>query len=117
MPFVLSCGYSRDAMNQSKATKGGSGTPVTGPAQQSFAEPSAPRPAASEPQNTLPSVPDHELLFRIGGGSYGDVWLAKNAVEPFAPSKSIIPQASTATNISNASFADCKNSSRLPGRM
>src|SRR5439155_2465975 len=80
MPFVLSCGYSRDAMNQSKATKGGSGTPVTGPAQQSFAEPSAPRPAASEPQNTLPSVPDHELLFRIGGGSYGDVWLAKNAV-------------------------------------
>src|SRR5947208_11029920 len=25
-----------------------------------------------------PSVPDHELLRRIGGGSYGEVWLARN---------------------------------------
>src|SRR2546425_242730 len=28
----------------------------------------------------LPAIPDHELLCSIGGGSYGDVWLAKNAV-------------------------------------
>ena len=27
-----------------------------------------------------PRVPDHELIHRIGGGSYGEVWLAKNAV-------------------------------------
>src|ERR1041385_132770 len=25
-----------------------------------------------------PHIPDHELLRRIGGGSYGDVWLGKN---------------------------------------
>ena len=27
-----------------------------------------------------PVVPDHELLRRIGGGSYGDVWLARSVV-------------------------------------
>jgi WD40 repeat protein len=27
-----------------------------------------------------PVVPDHELLVRIGGGSYGDVWLARSVV-------------------------------------
>lgn len=27
-----------------------------------------------------PVVPDHELLKRIGGGSYGDVWLARSVV-------------------------------------
>src|SRR5215471_4445373 len=27
-----------------------------------------------------PLVPDHELLVRIGGGSYGDVWLARNVL-------------------------------------
>src|SRR5262245_49922399 len=27
-----------------------------------------------------PIVPDHELVCRIGGGSYGDVWLARTAV-------------------------------------
>src|SRR5437667_1367819 len=67
-------------MNQNAAAEGGAGKPVTGPAQQSPAEPSASQPAASEPQDTRPSVPDHELLSRIGGGSYGDVWLAKTAV-------------------------------------
>jgi WD40 repeat protein len=28
----------------------------------------------------MPVVPDHELVKRIGGGSYGDVWLARNVV-------------------------------------
>lgn len=28
----------------------------------------------------MPVVPDHELLRRIGGGSYGDVWLARTTV-------------------------------------
>src|SRR5437879_4585811 len=67
-------------MNQNAGAEGRSGTPVTGPAQQSLAEPSGARPAPSDPQAARPSVPDHELLCRIGGGSYGDVWLAKNAV-------------------------------------
>jgi serine/threonine protein kinase len=31
-------------------------------------------------QNHTPRVPDHELLRRIGRGSYGDVWLARNIV-------------------------------------
>jgi serine/threonine protein kinase len=29
---------------------------------------------------TPPHIPDHELLRRIGGGSYGEVWLARNAM-------------------------------------
>jgi hypothetical protein len=28
----------------------------------------------------MPHIPDHELLRRIGGGSYGEVWLARNAL-------------------------------------
>jgi serine/threonine protein kinase len=28
----------------------------------------------------LPSIPDHELICRISGGSYGEVWLARNAL-------------------------------------
>ena len=27
-----------------------------------------------------PGIPDHELLRRIGSGSYGEVWLARNAL-------------------------------------
>src|SRR5437667_4158573 len=80
MPFVPFCAYSRAAVNQNVAAQSGTGTPATGPAQQSLAEPTASRPAVLEPQGTRPTVPDHELLSRIGGGSYGEVWLAKNAV-------------------------------------
>jgi len=29
---------------------------------------------------TPPPIPDHELVKQIGGGSYGEVWLARNAV-------------------------------------
>src|SRR5262245_42051288 len=31
-------------------------------------------------RGTPPVIPDHELLRRIGGGSYGEVWLAKNVM-------------------------------------
>lgn len=31
------------------------------------------------PPNQPPSIPDYKLLRRIGGGSYGDVWLARSA--------------------------------------
>src|SRR4026209_3032301 len=38
--------------------------------------------AASAPaeKTPLPPVPDHEILCRIGGGSYGEVWLARNVM-------------------------------------
>src|SRR6266436_7457419 len=32
---------------------------------------------------TPPRIPDHELLRSIGGGSYGEVWLAKNVMGSF----------------------------------
>src|SRR5262245_18758662 len=32
---------------------------------------------------TRAAVPDHELLRRIGGGSYGEVWLAKNVMRTY----------------------------------
>jgi hypothetical protein len=42
------------------------------------------RPATLSPQPAQPpSIPDHELLRRIGGGSYGEVWLARNVVGTF----------------------------------
>ena len=28
-------------------------------------------------QRPLPSIPDHEVLRKIGGGAYGEVWLAR----------------------------------------
>ncbi len=53
-------------------------------------DPSTPRTTATPAQHsqihaptdslTPPRVPDHELLQKIGEGSYGDVWLARNAV-------------------------------------
>ncbi len=30
--------------------------------------------------DACPTIPDHKLLRRIGGGSYGEVWLARNIV-------------------------------------
>lgn len=35
----------------------------------------------------VPAVPDHELVRRIGGGSYGDVWLARTAVGTWRAAK------------------------------
>ena len=32
------------------------------------------------PASRPPSVPDHELFRRIGSGSYGEVWLARNVL-------------------------------------
>ena len=40
-------------------------------------------------QHSIPSIPDHELLRRIGGGSYGEVWLARNVLGEFRAVKVI----------------------------
>ncbi|MBI2926689.1 MAG: serine/threonine protein kinase [Verrucomicrobia bacterium] len=47
------------------------------PAARPLSDAAQPSTIASQPSA---HVPDHELLRRIGGGSYGEVWLAKNAV-------------------------------------
>src|SRR6266496_6414623 len=36
--------------------------------------------APASPSSTPPGISEYELLRRIGGGSYGEVWLARNAV-------------------------------------
>src|SRR6266566_2101873 len=40
-------------------------------------------------QHSIPSIPDHELLRRIGGGSYGEVWLARNVLGDYRAVKVI----------------------------
>jgi serine/threonine protein kinase len=40
-------------------------------------------------QHPIPSIPDHELLRRIGEGSYGEVWLARNVLGEFRAVKVI----------------------------
>ena len=41
---------------------------------------SPPSPAQHSTLNSQPtSIPDYDLLRRIGGGSYGEVWLARSA--------------------------------------
>jgi hypothetical protein len=42
-------------------------------------QPTEREPAFRRPASAAPLIPDHTLLKRIGSGSYGDVWLARNA--------------------------------------
>src|SRR5881397_1413211 len=37
-------------------------------------------PSLQDSNTPPPRIPDHELLRRIGGGSYGEVWLARNVL-------------------------------------
>ncbi len=45
---------------------------------ETSASDSAPQRSTHQPQT--PEIPDHELLCLIGRGSYGEVWLARNAI-------------------------------------
>jgi hypothetical protein len=37
-------------------------------------------PPSTASHRPSPSVPDHELIRRIGAGAYGEVWLARNTL-------------------------------------
>jgi hypothetical protein len=41
------------------------------------------------PATFPPNIPDYQLLRRIGSGSYGDVWMARNVVGQFRAVKII----------------------------
>src|SRR5580765_4633827 len=41
------------------------------------------------PPSVVPRIPDHELLRRIGKGSYGEVWLARNVMGTYRAVKVI----------------------------
>jgi hypothetical protein len=45
--------------------------------------------ASNPAENSLPQIPDHELLRSIGSGSYGEVWLARNVMGSFRAIKVI----------------------------
>src|SRR3954454_5783891 len=51
--------------------------------------PNGPRHPSS---NGPPSVPDHHLLGPIGKGSYGEVWLARNAIGAYRAIKIVYRQ-------------------------
>src|SRR6516164_2814726 len=70
--------------------------------------------AASLPKP--PVIPDHELVRRIGRGSYGEVWLARNALGTWRAVKVVyVPRSITSvrTTVSSKAFAA---SSRSPAR-
>src|SRR5262245_45311413 len=62
-----------------------------GPPQFGFATPRAllGKPRETSAPGALPSIPDHELLRRIGRGSYGEVWLARNVMGAYRAVKVI----------------------------
>src|SRR5262245_12301993 len=41
---------------------------------------SLPKPEA---ESLAPRIPDHEMLRRVGGGNYGDVWIARSITGQF----------------------------------
>ena len=48
--------------------------------------------ASEEQDRSSSAIPDHELLRRIGGGSYGEVWLARNVMGTLRAIKILLRQ-------------------------
>ncbi len=55
------------------------------------------RPGAAPLPRAIPQVPDHQLLRRIGEGSYGEVWLARNVMGAYRAVK-VVYRASFASD-------------------
>jgi eukaryotic-like serine/threonine-protein kinase len=66
-------------------SNGGEGSPQFG---FSSSTPRTPE-AGPGPARPLPAIPDHTLIKRIGGGSYGEVWLARNLMGTYRAVKII----------------------------
>jgi len=64
----------------------------------------------------LPAVPDHELVRCIGKGSYGEVWLARNAVGFWRAVKVVYRDRFKIADPMSASFTAFKNTSPSPAR-
>lgn len=62
------------------------------PPDQPAASFSSTNPAAGWACEPPPPIPDHELLGRIGGGSYGEVWLARNVLGVYRAVKIVYRQ-------------------------
>ena len=60
------CQEANDGRSPGREQRQGSGSHSTAPAE------AAP--------NGCPAIPDHELIRQVGGGSYGEVWLARNVM-------------------------------------
>ncbi len=56
--------------------------PVTEPTPTPVVPDASPKGESLQPAE-LPKISDYELLRRIGSGSYGDVWLARNVLGQF----------------------------------
>ena len=61
-------------------------------------------------------IRDHELIRRIGQGSYGEVWLARNVMGTYRAVKIVYRAAFENAGHSRASSIAFKNSRRSPDR-
>src|SRR5207249_8563809 len=52
--------------------------------------------------HSTPSIPDHELLRCIGGGSYGEVWLARNVLGDYRAVKVIYREDRKSTRLNSS---------------
>src|SRR5216117_2896494 len=80
-----------------------------------------PRPGLSGTANTTslhpsatpqPSIPDHDLLRRIGEGSYGEVWLARNKLGTLRAVKVVYRRTFEDARPFSVSFAGSRSSNR-----
>ena len=66
----------------------------------------APAPHDSVAPSQFPTIPDHELLKKIGGGSYGEVWLAKSKLGTYRAVKLVYRKTFDDIRPDGAHFSD-----------